>query len=124
MVLVGTKHTDIKWFQRIVCRKNVPALLLSDGDSDEQFKKFEDYKGVFLIVLYYGRDEVMVRLLESGFRAVCLYEEFEKEGIIFTDNFNDVYREKYNKRWSKEMTKDFLTFDINKIFFITEGELN
>lgn len=123
VVLVGTKQTDIKWFQRIVCRKNVPALLLIEEDFDEQIRKYEDYRGVFLNVSYYGRNEVLVRLLESGFQAVSLYDEFEKEGIIFTDNFYDIYGEEYNKRWSKDKkwskkkTRDFLTFDINKIFF-------
>lgn len=117
VVLAGTKQTDIKWFQKTVCGKNVPALLMGDENTDELLQKFGGYKGVFLMVSYYGRDEAMVRLLESGFRAVCLYEEFEKEGIIFTDNFYDIYGEEYDKRWSKEKTRDFMTFDINKIFF-------
>lgn len=117
VVLVGTKHIDIVWFQRTVCGRDVTAILLGEENADEQLRKFENYKGVFLMISYYGRDEAMVRLLESGLHAVCLYEEFEKEGILFTDNFYDVYGEECIKRWSNEPTRDFTVFDINKIFF-------
>lgn len=117
VVLVGTKQTDIKWFQRTVCGQDAPAILLHEEEDYEWSHKFEDYKGTFLVISYHGRDEVMIRLLELGVRAVCLYDEFEKNGMLFTDTFYDIYGEEYDKRWSKGKTRDFMTFDINKIFF-------
>ena len=117
VVLIGTKQIDIMWFQRTICGRDVTAVFLEKENADEQFRKFENYKGVFLVISYYGRDEAMVRLLESGLCAICLYDEFEKEGIQFTDNFYDIYGEECIKRWSDEPTKDFTVFDINKIFF-------
>lgn len=117
VILVGTKLTDIKWFQRTVCGEKAETLFLEGENADELLQEFENYKGVFLVISYYGRDEVMVKLLGRGFRAVCLYEEFEKEGMLFTDDFYDIYGEGYHKRFSKEMTRDFVNFDINKIFF-------
>ncbi|MCM1560251.1 MAG: LTA synthase family protein [Butyrivibrio sp.] len=117
VVLVGTRQTDIRWFRKTICGKDVPVLLLEGEDANEQVQPFENHTGTFLVVSYYGRDGVMVKLLERGFRAVSLYEEFEKKGILFTDNFYDVYGEEYNQRRSNEPTRDFMMFDINKIFF-------
>lgn len=117
VVLVGTKQTDIKWFQRTVCGQDAPAILLLGEEDYECSNKVEGYGGTFLVISYHGRDEVMIKLLELGVCAVCLYDEFEKNGLLFTDTFYDIYGEEYDKRWSKGKTRDFMTFDINRIFF-------
>ena len=115
-VLVGTSQTDIRWFKNM-CAGDVPSVLFRSENADRQLQELAGQNRTLLVVSYYGREETMVRLLERKLKAVCLYEELEKAGFIYTNNLYDIYCEEYPERYSKAPTRDYFLFDINQIFF-------
>lgn len=117
VVIVGTKQTDLLWFQTNICDKSDESLLFSEENPDKDLLKYKRQGFMFLVVSYYGRDEVMVRLLACDCQAVCLYDIFEKNHLFFRGDFYDIYGEEYIKKNSGDLSRDFNDFDINKIFF-------
>lgn len=114
IVLAGVQQTAVTWFQKNIC-KNTAKECIIDSSHTVSYEKTEE--SCYLIVSYDCKDELRVRLLETGNYVISIYDFFESQQLYFEHDFFDVYDLIYHDFRTKEITKDFKDFDINEVFF-------
>lgn len=110
-LLLGIDKTDVR------------AFLTSIGSEDNcQVKYYDQVADIrpntnVLLVSYYQKDEIIVKLLERDVNITSLYDFFEANGLEFNHNFYDVYNEQYWDGVHKKWAYEYGEIDINRIYF-------
>lgn len=111
LLLLGIDKTDVR------------AFLTSIGSEDHcQIKYYDEITDIpqntnVLLISYYQKDEIIVKLLEKGVNIISLYDYFEANGLEFNHNFYDVYNEQYWDGVHKKWAYEYGGIDINRIYF-------
>lgn len=111
ILLVGIDETDIRAFL---------AAIGSNGNC--QVKYYDDMDNIepdtnVLLVSYYKKDEIVVKLLERNVNVISLYDYFEENGLEFSHNFYDVYNEQYWNGKHNEWAYEYERIDVYRIYF-------
>lgn len=117
VVIVGSAEIDLKWFQRTLGKNRSEEWLIDiDRENDIQ-GRYKQENVAFLVISYYWKDEILVKLLDCNLIASALYDIFEVNGLYFDNNFYDIYARGYHNYRTKKKTINMEDFDINGIFF-------
>lgn len=102
---------------------DIRAFLACIGSEDNcQMKYYADVADIqpntnVLLVSYYQKDEIVVKLLERCVKVTSLYDFFEEKGLEFNHNFYDVYNEQYWDCDQKKWAYEYGDIDVNRIYF-------
>lgn len=114
IVLFGTNETDVKWVQKCICKQSAKEFIFYPN----QENRFDNNIESFYWVVSRDSENVLLNWLKSHkLIGENIYDLFQENGIQIENNFYDIYDEIYYDFRTGEASKDWKSFDINRIFF-------
>lgn len=117
------KSQGKKYFLFGIDEVDFEAFRAAIGSEDDcQMKYYKEISNIepgsnVLLISYYQKDEVAVKLLEQNVNLVSLYDFFEEKGLQLTHNFYDIYNEQYWDGNQKKWVYEYGNIDVNRVYF-------